>query len=334
MLIIFGLILLYSNILVYPVNCNDDFILTIKKHSSATDIANILDENTCINSTIFKIAISITFNQKNIKPGLYKLKNIYSAGELVRMITSISKERKLFTVYEGSTLQSISLALSEKLNIDKEVFLKLCYSKSYIKSLGINMNINSLEGFIYPDTYILLDTYDEEEVLSLFTERFFDIYNNKVYPLSKESNLDILEIITLASIIQAEARIIDEMPIISSVYNNRINKKIKLEADPTILYFMDLKDLENFKRDPRSKKAVKIFRKYKALNNKYNTYMRKGLPPGPINNPGLDALLSAIKPAITSKTYLYFVADGTGRHIFSETLNEHKLAIRKVRYGY
>ena len=124
------------------------------------------------------------------------------------------------------------------------------------------------------------------------------------------------------------------MPIISRVFHNRLQKNIKLESDPTVLYFMNDVDLQLFKLDPSNKEAVKIFRKYKKIDNPYNSYYHTGLPPSPINNPGKFAMESAIAPIDTNKVLLYFVADGTGGHVFSETLRQHRLAIRKIRNGY
>ena len=155
-----------------------------------------------------------------------------------------------------------------------------------------------------------------------------DIYNKEIYQM--DSNMSILEIMSLASIIQGEAMIVEEMPIISSVYHNRLKKKMKLEADPTVLYFMNLEDLENFKKHSGTKNLQEFLKKYKKMKNPYNTYLNYGLPSGPINNPGLEAIKSAINPAQTEKKYYYFVADGSGGHIFTTTLKEHKRAIRKI----
>ena len=334
LLFLFGSILFYSNILIYPILCNNEnYILDIPKDSSASDAGKVLNNNGCINSTIFKMGVYSTFNQKNIKPGLYSLKGIRTLRELIKLITSVSKDRVRITLFEGWNIYDITNSLSSKLNINEEKMIKLCYDKNFIKSLGINYDVNSLEGFLYPDTYILLKTYNEKDILSIFTKRFMDVYNSEIYSISKESNLDVLEIITLASIIQGEAMLIQEMPKISSVYHNRLNKRMKLEADPTILYFMTRDDLRIFKNDPNRSKSVQIFRKYKNVKNKYNTYLNIGLPYGPINNPGLNALKATLFPEKTSKEYLYFVADGSGGHIFSENLNQHKLAIRKIRNG-
>ena len=327
LLIIFGLFLAYSSLLSIKINCSDIDILNIPNNSTASDVAKLLEKELCISSKLFKTGVVITFNQKSIKPGRYSLKGITNLRELLRLITSFKSDRTKFTLIEGWTIHNIADKLRNLIKIDRKKFVSLCKSQTFIRTLGFS-NYNSLEGFLYPDTYWLLNTYSEEDIIIIFVNRFKEIYNKKVYPRMEKINLSTLEIVTLASIIQSEAMYEDEMPIISSVYHNRLSKNMKLEADPTVLYFMSESDREKFKT------KTSIFKKYKNLNNPYNTYVNKGLPIGPINNPGLDALFSALNPADTNKVLLYFVADGRGRHIFSETLKGHKKAINKIKYGY
>ena len=315
--------------------CDDnEFILNIHQDSSASAVSLILDDNQCINSSLFKFAIYITFNQKNIKPGLYSLKGIRSLRDLIKLITSVSKDRLKITIYEGWKIIDIAHSLNQKLNINKEKFTELCYNKDYIKTLGIDYKIESLEGFLFPDTYVMLSTYTEKDIIGILTRRFMDIYNENINVLLVENKLSVIEVITLASIIQGEAMMVDEMNLISSVYHYRMIIGKALEADPTVLYYMTAEDLEIFKKSPGSRESSNVFKKYKKINNPYNTYWYKGLPIGPINNPGLEALKAAINPTEISKKYKYFVADGTGRHIFSRTFTEHKNAIRKIRNGY
>ena len=131
--------------------------------------------------------------------------------------------------------------------------------------------------------------------------------------------MNMLEVTTLASIIQGEAIHVDEMYIISSVYHNRLKKNMLLQADPTIQYIIPGK--------PR-----RLYNKDLDVESPYNTYKNKGLPPGPINNPGLAAMKAAFMPAETD--YLYFVSDGEGRHIFTQTVEEHnqaKLEMKRKR---
>ena len=327
LLSIFTILLAYSSLLSMKIQCYELGQFHIPVNSTANDVALKLHNQSCVNSTLFKIAIILTFNQKNIRPGKYNLNGVSNIHDLLRVITSSKVNRTKFTLIEGWTINQVAKILSDKLRIDKNIFIKLCKSQKFINSLGL-ANYTSLEGFLFPDTYWLLDSYSEEDIIRIFVNRFKDIYNSKIYPNVSNANFSTSDIITLASIIQSEAMYKDEMPIISKVYHNRLDKNMKLEADPTVIYFMSYDDQKKFKSNR------KIFRKYKDVNNPYNTYFHKGLPQGPINNPGLDAMLSAINPIDTNLVLLYFVADGKGRHIFSENLTNHKKAINKVRYGF
>ena len=170
---------------------------------------------------------------------------------------------------------------------------------------------------MFPDTYIFLKTYAEEDIINVLVNQFKYNYN-KIKDISNVK-MGMLEVVTLASIIQGEAIYSDEMPIISSVYHNRLNRNMLLQADPTIQYILPEK--------PR-----RLYNKDLKIDNPYNTYKYKGLPPGPINNPGLSALIASINPHKTE--YLYFVSNLEGRHTFSLNSRDHnkaKQAMKKKR---
>lgn len=304
-ILIFGSIFIYGFILSWRVDCDHlSNRVTIEQGASVDDVSRILENNLCINPIVFKIAMKITLNEKKIKYGRYDLKSVNNIRDLVELVTSIPNDRTKVTIYEGVRMQHIAKLLNDKMDLDVEKFVSLCYDKSFIKSLGID-KVNSLEGYLYPDTYIFLNTYTEEDIIRIMVKQFF--YNYKEY-IKNKSNLSIHEIVTLASIIQGEAMYTDEMPIISSVYHNRLKKDMLLQADPTIQYLM-----------PKQKK--RLLYKDTQIDNEYNTYLYKGLPPGPINSPGIDAIIAADNPSKTN--YLYFVANKNGRHIFNKTYKGH-----------
>ena len=151
----------------------------------------------------------------------------------------------------------------------------------------------SLEGFLFPDTYIFLKTYTEKDILKILVNQHQHNYQKLLKNINSIQHMNIRDMATLASIIQGEALEIDEMPMISSVYHNRLNKNMLLQADPTIQYIIPGK--------PR-----RLYNKDLDIESPYNTYKYKGLPTGPINNPGYAALYAAAHPRKTS--YLYFVA--------------------------
>jgi UPF0755 protein len=213
---------------------------------------------------------------------------------------------------EGWSLVHFSDELKKKLDIDSHKFLRLCRDYNFTHSLGIEAP--SLEGFLFPDTYILLKTYTEEDIIRVLVNQFaHNIDELKQYSMVK---LNTWEITTMASIIQGEAMYEDEMPIIASVYYNRLKRGMLLQADPTIQYIIPGR--------PR-----RLYNKDLEVDDPYNTYKYKGLPPGPINNPGLAALKAAMNPAETK--YLYFVSNLEGRHTFTHTADEHNQAKLKMK---
>ena len=303
--LIFFSILTYGIVMSLPVNCNHiNHYITIPKDATLSSTSRILNDNLCVNSTLFKIVMKISMNEQNIKYGRYDFKSINNMRDLVNMVTSVTSDRVQITVVEGLKMQEIAIYLEKKMKIDVEKFLSLCYDKSLIKDLGLN-DITCLEGYLYPDTYKLLKTYTEIDIIKIMVNQFLFNFNENISSNTVLSNSDI---VILASIIQGEAIYTDEMKKISSVYHNRLNQNMLLQADPTIQYIL-----------PQKKRRILV--KDTKIDNPYNTYVYKGLPPGPINNPGLDALIAASDPIQTD--YLYFVANNEGRHDFNKTYRGH-----------
>jgi UPF0755 protein len=302
---LFFSILTYGIVMSLPVSCNHiNHYITIPKDATLSGTSRILNDNLCVNSILFKIVMKISMNEQNIKYGRYDFKSVNNMRDLVDMVTSVTSDRVQITVVEGLRMQEIALYLEKKMKIDVEKFLSLCYDRSLIKDLGLN-DINSLEGYLYPDTYKLLKTYTEIDIIKIMVNQFLFNFNENI---SSETVLSNSDVVILASIIQGEAIYTDEMKKISSVYHNRLNQNMLLQADPTIQYIL-----------PKKKRRILV--KDTKIDNPYNTYVYKGLPPGPINNPGLDALVAASDPMKTD--YLYFVANNEGRHDFNETYRGH-----------
>ena len=304
--LIFGTIFSYTVLLSWKIDCDHlSETITIEKGDTVSSVSRILENNLCLNSIIFKIAMKITFNDKNLKYGRYDLKSAENVRDLINMLTSVSSERTRITIIEGLRLQQIALIFADKMNLDIEKFISLCYDRKFIKSLNLDSDVSSLEGYLFPDTYIFLNTYTESDVIKILVKQFIYNFNEYVRNNTKLSKNDI---VILASIIQGEAYYSDEMRKISSVYHNRLKKNMLLQADPTIQYAL-----------PKHKK--RILYDDTQIESKYNTYLYKGLPPGPINSPGIDALQSAANPETTK--FLYFVSDKKGRHIFNVNYKDH-----------
>ena len=306
-----------SYILSTNINCKDtQNIFLIDNGSSIDKITEDLKDRGCIESTLrFKIASYITFNNKSIRAGRYSLKGMNSISDVLNLFTTAKSTRIKVTLVEGWSVKEYARALYKSLDIDTTKFINLCYNYDFMNSLDISAP--SLEGYLYPDTYIFLSKYTEKDIIRILVNQckyiYREIINENNNPNIKYS---MHQALTLASIIQGEAIYDDEMPIISSVYHNRLNKNMLLQADPTIQYILP-------------KKRKRLYEKHTKIDNPYNTYLYKNLPPGPINNPGFSAVKSALNPASTK--YFYFVADNTGRHIFTTTNKDHVNAKNSVR---
>ena len=172
----------------------------------------------------------------------------------------------------------------------------------------------SVEGYLYPATYNLLRSGDEEQLISQMVGQFEKKYADLLAASSPVTWLSRREIVTLASIIEKEAVSPEEKPIISSVFHNRLQIGMPLQSDPTAVY-----GVRAF--------FGKVTKKDIKRPSPYNTYLNKGLPPGPIGNPGSESLKAALSPARTN--YLYFVARRDGTHQFSRTLDEHNRAVNR-----
>tara|TARA_Y100001970_G_scaffold287930_1_gene413833 strand:+ start:400 stop:1437 length:1038 start_codon:yes stop_codon:yes gene_type:complete len=313
------IIFFYILMLSYRVGCSSyDSVIHIPKGSSLTKTAEILQTSGCLSefeSKFFIFVAKICFKQNDIHHGKYTLSGIATIGELLSIVTTPSKNMVKITVIEGWDVERIADEVRLKLNIDRDKFIKISKDVLVAKRLGINAP--NLEGYLYPDTYFVSDTYDEWDLITLFVRNFKNNY--KTYIKSLNPGMTINDVVTMASIIQGEAMNPDEMQTISSVYHNRLKRNMLLQADPTIQYVIPGKNRRLWNKDLK-------------VDSPYNTYKYKGLPPGPINNPGIKALKAAVTPLETE--YLYFVSDGSGNHIFNTNVKDHnksKIHLKKKR---
>jgi len=254
--------------------------------------------------------------------GVYTFKSGMNNIEILDLITNPEKNKKdkKFTVAEGMRFKNIGKLAEKELSLSSERFNEAVQNDSLLSIIGMQNKLKNLEGFLFPDTYFVPENIDEKGLVNIMFEGFMkkvfrDTLLNK-YFTGQSGKL--YEIITLASIIQAEAAFTDEMPVIAGVYMNRINKRMKLQADPTIQYIL-----------PDGPRRL-LFSDLK-IDSPYNTYLYFGLPPGPINNPGLDAIRAAVNPE--EHDYIFFVAQKDRRHRFSKTYQEHQKAINEIRSG-
>ena len=284
---------------------------TIRPGQSGASVAQELKEAGVIkNPLAFKILLRLTASAKDLKAGKFDLRKNTPSFEVINCIKSgRCTHYERLTVLEGWRSEEIAEALSEKGITDGKEFLSIVRERK-------------LEGKLYPSTYLFSENTPAKKVVAEMTGQ----YEQRVLPLLLKypSKLSENEILTLASIVEREAIHHDERPKIAAVYLNRLKIGKRLEADPTVQYALGY----NAKENRYWKKGLT----YKDLKTQspYNTYRNAGLPPGPICNPSYESILGVLNPTPNFDN-LYFVADNTGRHVFSPTFDQHKRNIRRIR---
>lgn len=210
------------------------------------------------------------------------------------------------TIPEGFNLKQIAERLRLTIGLDSHQFDSLARDRQFLSDLGINAPL--AEGYLFPDTYRIPWGIPAGDVMAILTKELFTRAGDSLMAKAALRGIDLHELLTMASIIELEALADDELPTMASVYYNRLRIGMPLQADPTVVYAMNGLDRPLMLSD------------YK-FPSPYNTYRQRGLPPTPICSPGMKAILAALNPADTD--YLYFVADGRGRHIFNRTYQQH-----------
>ena len=247
---------------------------------------------------------------KKIHWGVYRFDLPIAPREVLdRMVLGRGLFHRI-TIPEGLALSEIADLLGREGATDEEKFLKEARSTEILSLLGLEDN--GIEGYLFPDTYYFPVSATERDILTAMVEQFQEIFTPMMERQAKKLGLSRHEVVTLASLVEKEAGVEAERPLVSAVFHNRLKHNIPLQSDPTVIY-----GLEGF--------TGKLRRKDLQNPSPYNTYLIRGLPPGPICNPGLSSLRAALFPARVS--YLYFVSKNDGTHFFSETIREHNRAV-------
>jgi len=289
--------------------------ISIPEGASTYQVAHLLKKRDLIpNEKIFVNAVRLKFDTRAIEAGNFQLFNVRHIGDLVEQILRPRIKAVTITIPEGLTREQVARFINAKYLIDITNFLALSENEGLIRSL--DLEVQSLEGYLFPDTYRIRNGSTEEEIIALMVRHVKQALDEEISRQGLAIGLSPHEILTMASIIEGEARYDSERVIISAVYHNRLRRGIHLQADPTVQYAI-----------PDSPRRL-LYRDYE-YPSAYNTYLHKGLPPGPVNNPGRASILAAVSPADVD--FLYFVANGQGQHVFSYTLDEHKQVVRDLR---
>ena len=294
-------------------NSTEDAVIKIVKGDNLKTVAAKLEAGQVIyNKYLFIIACRLLSNQEGIIPGEYKFQNGLTNLSIMKTITDVNLVRAYtITIPEGLNIRQTGRLVQRLYGLDSAKFVYEASNDSLIKLLGVNAA--TLEGFLYPDTYQIsysVNSNREQEIVRVMAGEFRKKITGDVQKQMQNRKLTLLEVITMASIIEGETRNEAEKKTIAGVYYNRLKKGMKLEADPTVQYVL-----------PGGWKRQLMYSDLK-FPSPYNTYLNKGLPPGPINNPSITSIQAALDPE--ENKYLYFVAKGDGSHRYAETYDEHK----------
>ena len=290
----------------------------IKHGTTLPNISDKLNKKGIItNKWVFEFLTKIKGLDKSMQAGTFEVSKVNTNMEVINSIVFGSPNRMKITFLEGWNMRQVANHLSRELDFNYSKILKLFTDASLIQNLKLNSN--SLEGYLFPETYYFFEGVDEISVIKRLVREHKRFWNDENISKADSMGFTPFEITTLASIIEGEAIYDSERPIISAVYHNRLKLGMKLQADPTVQYIID--------DGPR-----RLLNKDLRIKSPYNTYMYPGLPPGPINSPGEKSLLAALNPQ--ANDFLYFVAKGDGYHTFSKNEKGHeraKRAFQRVR---
>ncbi len=263
---------------------------------------------------LFVIAARLTGADRGLKAGYYDLNGGMTPWFIFQMLKNGKMRKNLITIVEGDSLREIRQKLVEKNIMSAADFDRLATDKAFLAKLHIDAP--SLEGYLFPATYSFPKGDPPELVLTEMVNKLMQVYDGKLRARAQEEGLDLNSVLTMASIVEREAVKDSERPVIAGVFYNRLKKGMPLQADPTAVYgvkpFCEGVTAQDLKRC-----------------TKYNTYKIKGLPPGPIDSPGLKSIKAALCPARVP--YLYFESNYDGTHTFSVTYEQQEIAILNAR---
>lgn len=291
-------------------------IFEIKKGEPLSEIINNLyNEGIIQNKFNMRAAVFVSGADKRLRAARYDIPNGLSYLDLVDLFVNGKADfQKEVYIRDGLSIKWLAYTIQKEALIDSASFVDIANDSGFIDSLGINAK--SLQGYLMPGTYEFYERSPAMEVIGKMYDRFKNFMVDSLKQQAKKIGYSIHDVLTLASIVKGETNRANEMPAIAEVYYNRLKIGMPLQADPTVQFAQP----DGWKRlnyhDLR-------------IDSPYNTYRYKGLPPGPINNPGKEAILSALYP--DTNKYLYFVADGKGGHNFSKNYSQHLREVAKYR---
>jgi UPF0755 protein len=286
-------------------------LVKIHRNMTFTQIVNELQKEGVIKQTWPLLIVARFMPELTIiKPGRYYIPGGMTSVELLRFMHTRKQDEAKVRIPEASRGPQVAQIIAQNLDVDSASFMKAFTDKELLRELDVDAP--SFEGYFLANTYSLPWSWTAEDVIRFFVKEFRKVFNDTLRELARKRGLTEVEVITLASIVEAETSLASERPLIAGVYLNRLERGMLLQADPTFIYAAILEnDYDGNPNNPKHRKR----------DSPYNTYLYRGLPPGPIGNPTKESILAVLYPAKTK--YLFFVATGYGGHRFAETAEQH-----------
>ncbi len=290
--------------------------VAVPQKATGRDVGRLLVENGLIeHETFFQLAARIDGTNQPIRSGAYRLHRGNSALQLLRQLYKGPSHQVLDTQFRITIPEGLTIRQAAELVKDPKAFIEAAHDQALIKKLGLDAD--SLEGFLMPNTYFFDTEPEPRALVERMAAQFDKAYKKLAAQVPGAEKLNKMRIVTIASLVEEETKADEERPLVARVIYNRIDKKMPLQLDSTLQFVLN-------------KYGQRLVNEDKEVDSPYNTYMKNGLPPGPISSPGAASLRAAMRPADTKN--LYFVSNADGHtHTFSNTEEEHNRAVAKFR---
>lgn len=313
----------YNSIISRPLKNDQNIVaIEVKQGDGFYDVLNKLEKQDKLrNKLLIKLKLAIDGKNINLNEGIYEISSETTLDNLIRSLENNSDNANLVkvTIPEGYNVEEIGERLEECGFFTKEEFINAVKGYQLPDFIEVKDKTRyNLEGFLYPDTYLIQKGTNAEDIINMMIERF----NTVVHQVEEENNtkLDkskLFDTITIASMIEKEARVEEDRPLIASVINNRLEKNMKLQLDATVLYSLGYH-------------VETVLNKHLQVDSLYNTYKYEGLPEGPICNPGIESIRAALNPK--ESNYIYYILQKDGSHYFTNSYDD--FLKKKKELGY
>lgn len=313
----------YQRVIDRPLKSSEDkIVIEVNQGEGFYDILNKLDkENKLSNKLLLKVKLTIDKIDVKLREGLYEVEANVTLEQLIKSLENEANDKGLITltIPEGYSVEDIANEVEEKGICSKDEFLRAVKEyelPNFVKN--DSKKVYNLEGFLYPDTYLIEKESGANSIIRMMLNRFEEILKQVENETEVEiKDEEVEKIITIASMIEKEARVKNDRPLISSVIYNRLEKNMKLQLDAAVIYALGYH-------------VDVVLNKHLEIDSPYNIYRYKGLPIGPIANPGIDCIKAALIPEKTD--YLYYILQEDGSHYFTNNYND--FLNKKKEFGY